>query len=451
MMRRGCLIAVMVLVALLGIAAALVFSTPATSDPVALEGSAERIEMLRMVPADATDVTVIPAAAPLLRQLRKHPVTEDWIDEWQSRNSGRLLPLLLGSSDVVAWRRGEESGYIANPDPLRRMLIRAWLATGRRGVDIRVERGFLAGGAVSDAPAAAPDLPAMIALTRGTGGVTGGNLGPMTAHLFHFQRDGSESRYPPLDGPVVTGVVVSGHDIVLTSRAASGGSRPSSPLPILSFPRNAMVATAASASPEWLGRVERVLPVKLNSLLDRGAMLALYRVDEKTLVPRIEGLVVLPAGNDAAELRSVLDSIAPRISLVGLGEVKETRRTIAAVEVIRREGFGYTIDYASHRGNLIIAFDDSSMEKYLSDSLAPLELPADRTVWFARVRPAMLEDAVTQLREREELSLIVPDVYESIGELGRWLQYFHGVSEIVVGRIEEDGYAVVKTTISAPK
>ena len=70
MMRKGCLIGVMVLVALLGIAAALVFSTPATSDPVALEASPERIEMLRMVPADATDVTVIPSAAPLLRQLR---------------------------------------------------------------------------------------------------------------------------------------------------------------------------------------------------------------------------------------------------------------------------------------------------------------------------------------------------------------------------------------------
>lgn len=444
MMRKGCLIAVILLVALLGVAAVLVFSTPATTDPVPLEASAQRLEMLRMVPADATDITVIPSAAPLLRQLRKHPVTEDWIGEWQSRNSGTLLPLLLGPSDVVAWRRGEESGYLANPDPLRRFLVRAWLATGRRDVDIRVQQGFLAGGAISTA--AAPDLPGMIALARGAA-----QGAPMTGHLFHFQREGSENEYPPLDRPVATAVEMTDREIILTSRSRSTAIGPSTPLPILSYPENAMVATAASASPEWLGRVERVLPVKLNSLLDRGAMLALYRVDEKTLVPRIEGLIVLPAGNDAAELRGVLDSIAPRISLGGLGEVRETRRLIGGVEVVRREGFGYTIDYASHGGNLLVAFDGSSMEKYLGDSVAPLDLPADRTVWFVRVRPTMLEDAVNQLKEREELSLIVPDVYESIGELGRWLQYFHSVSEIVVARLAEEGYAVVKTRISAPK
>jgi hypothetical protein len=440
MMRKGCIVLVLLLVVVVAIVAFLVISTGARTEPVALDASQERMAMVRMTPPDASDVTVIPAAAPLLRQLRKHPVTSDWIDEWQSRNSGTLLPLLLGGSDIVAWRRGNESGFIANPDPLRRIFVRVWLATGRREVAIRSENGFLVSGPT--APGAQPpaDLALMLELAR-----------PLKGHLFHLQRESSEDKYPPISRPTLTAASISGNDIVLNSRSRATGTVPSQPLPILAYPQNAMVATAASASPEWLGRVERVLPVKLNTLLDRGAMLALYRVDEKTLVPRIEGLVILPEGRDAAEFAAILDSIVPRISIGGLGEISESRRIVGGVEVVRRKGFGYNIDYANHRGNVLIAFDESSMEKYLTDTLHPLALPADRTVWFVRVRPTMLANAIDQLEEREELALLVPDVYESIGELGRWLEYFHGVSSIVVARLAEQGYDAVSTTISAPK
>jgi hypothetical protein len=212
-----------------------------------------------------------------------------------------------------------------------------------------------------------------------------------------------------------------------------------------------LLATAAAASPYWLDRIDRVLPLKITTLLDRGALLALYRVDEKTLVPRIEGLVILPEGSDPEQLRTVLDSVVPRINLGALGEVTESRRIVRGVEVTRREGFGYAIDTASHQGNVLIAFDKSSMERYLADSLEVLDLPPDRTIWFVRVRPTMLSNAVDQLQDRKELALLAPDVYESIRELDRWLEYFHGVSSIVMARLGEAGYDVVTTTISAPK
>ncbi len=438
MVRKGCLIAVMVLVALLGVLAAIVLSTPASSEPVALDASS--LTMLRMVPADADEITIIPSAAGLLRDLRNHPVTRDWIGDWQARNSGRMLPLLLGDADVVAWKRGEESGYVANPDGLRRILVRAWLAVGRRAEGIRVAEGLLVVGAGATQPMPPPDLDEFLALA-----------GPLEGHLFFLQRESSESPYPPIDRPTVTAASVVENDIILHSRSRSSGTVPTQPLPIVAYPQNAMLATAAAVSPEWLERLDRVLPVKLNALLDRGAMLALYRVDEKTLVPRIEGLVILPEGSDPEQLRSILDSVVPRISLGGLGEVTESRRMVGGVEVTRREGFGYAIDTASHQGNVLIAFDKASMERYLADSLETLDLPSDRTVWFVRVRPTMLSNAVDQLQDRKELALLVPDVYESIGELDRWLEYLHGVSSIVMARLGEAGYDVVTTTISAPK
>lgn len=437
MVRKGCLIAIMVLVALLGFLAVIVLSTPASSEPVTLDASS--LTMLRMVPADADEITIIPSAAGLLRDLRDHPVTRDWIGDWQARNSGRILPLLLGDADVVAWRRGEESGYVANPDGLRRSLVRMWLAVGRRAEGIRVSEGLLVVGAATQ-PLPPPDLAEFLALA-----------GPLEGHLFFLQRESSESPYPPIERPTVTAASIVENDILLRSRSRSSGPVPSRPLPIVAFPQNAMLATAAAASPEWLDRLDRVLPVKLTSLLDRGAMLALYRVDEKTLVPRIEGIVILPEGSDPEQLRSVLDSVVPRISLGGLGEVTESRRMVGGVEVTRREGFGYAIDTASHQGNVLIAFDKASMERYLADSVEPLDLPSDRTVWFVRVRPMMLSNAVDQLQDRKELALLVPDVYESIRELDRWLDYFHGVSSIVVARLGEAGYDVVTTTISAPK
>lgn len=440
MIRKGCLIALMLLVAVIGVLVAIVLSTPASSERFALQASPSTLAMLRMVPTDAEEITVIPAAAGLLRDLRDHPVTKDWIGDWQSRNSGRMLPLLLGDADVVAWRRGDESGYVANPDGLRRTLARLWLAAGRRTEEIRVSDGLLVVGRGSTQPTPPADLPEFLDLA-----------GTLEGHLFFLQRESSESRYPPIERPAVTSASIMETDIILSSRSRSSGAMPVQSLPIVAYPRNAMLATAAAASPEWLDRLDRVLPIKLEGLLDRGAMLALYRVDEKTLVPRVEGIVMLPEGDDPEQLRSVLDSVVPRINLGGLGTVTESRRVIRGIEVTRREGFGYALDFATHQGSVLIAFDKSSMERYLSDTLERLDLPPDRTVWFVRVRPTMLSSAVDQLQDRKELALLVPDVYDSIRELDRWLEYFHGVSSIVMARLGEEGYDVVTTTISAPK
>lgn len=440
MMRKGCLIAIMLLVVLAGIVAAIVLSTPASSDPIALQASPSSLAMLRMVPADAGEIIVIPAAAGLLRDLKDHPVTRDWIVDWQARNSGRLLPLLLGDADVVVWRRGDESGYAANPDGLRRTLVRLWLAAGRRSEGVRVSEGLLVVGAGATQPSPPADLPEFLELA-----------GTLQGQLFFLQRTSSAAQYPPLERPTVSSASIVGNDIVLNSRSRSQGVVPAQPLPIVAYPQNAMLATAAAASPEWLDRLDRVLPVKLTAVLNQGAMLALYRVDEKSLVPSIEGIVILPEGGDPETLRSILDTVVPRISIGGLGTVTESRRVVRGVEVIRREGFGYALEFATWQGNVLIAFDKSSMERYLSDTVEPLDLPADRTMWFVRVRPAMLSNAVDQLQDRKELALLVPDVYDSIRELDRWLEYFHGVSSIVMARLVEGGYDAVTTTISAPK
>lgn len=440
MIRKGCLIVAVLLIVIAGILAAIVLSTPGGSERVTLQASPSMLGMLRMVPPDAEELILIPAAAGLLRDLRDHPVTTDWIGEWQSRNSGRMLPLLLGDADVVAWRRGEESGYVANPDGVRRTLVRLWLAAGRQAGGVRVSDGLLSVGGGPAQPVMHPDLPAFVELA--------GNL---EGHLFFLQRESSPSRYPPLGRPTVTAASITESEIILDSRSRSGGVPPGQPLPIVAYPRNAMMATAAAASPEWLDRLDRVLPIEITALLDRGAMLALYRVDEKTLVPRVEGIVILPEGDDPEQLRSVLDSVVPRINLGGLGTITESRRLVRGVEVTRREGFGYSLDFATHQGHVLIAFDKSSMERYLSDTLERLDLPPDRTVWFVRVRPTQLSNAVDQLRDRKELALLVPDVYESIRELDRWLDYFQRVSSIVMARLDEEGYDAVRTTISAPK
>ncbi|MEO8219088.1 MAG: hypothetical protein ABI718_18585 [Acidobacteriota bacterium] len=419
-MRKGCLAVVAVILLLIAAPIVYLFVTiPSSVPPVAMDATGERLAMLRLVPADATEIFVVPAAGGFYRQLRDHPVTAPAIARWQDAAGLRQLPLLLGGADVVGWRRGSELSYLIAPDPLRRFLLRTYLSWNRSTVTGNVGN-FILVGPPPPAALAPQSLQSLIALTRG-----------MSGQAFVIETGSSSWNYPPIARPAVSTAVFDGGRLTVVSRAVRTEQLVAVPAPFLFYPEEAMLSASSSSVGDWLQGLDRLLPVKLSPLLQKGALVSLYKVDKGRLLPRLRGLAVVPEGPDTDQLIALLDATSGRFSF---GGVSGQGRTYRGIEIVRREGLGFVIEYARNAGRVLVAFDKSSIEDYVNDALTPVAAPPGQTIWFLRVRPGPLVPVLDQLRDRQELTLLAPEIYRTIGDLQMWLDYVQSARSILMIR-----------------
>src|SRR5258706_15196507 len=101
-----------------GIVAYFVVTTPATSVGVGFPLSAAERAWIASVPASAESFAFVPTAAALDAKLRANPITLPALEDWESH---QILPSpwMIGRGDLLAWRGGEETGYLTRLVPGR--------------------------------------------------------------------------------------------------------------------------------------------------------------------------------------------------------------------------------------------------------------------------------------------------------------------------------------------
>lgn len=389
-MLRAVVFLVLVVLAML-VAFTIWLVIPLWSEPptVTLSESAAMRGLLEQAPPGAKTIIAIPSFAPAVR--RYEEVLAPLLGSEDHRDALLASAWLLGGAPVGAWSSGDSWGAIAKPGAVRALLIRAvgpWV-----GLDVRVDGDAILLGRGSAAPQMR-DLPAPL-----VNGLRG------EIFLRHIEADG----YPPTPVPALTALGFAGGRLTVETRAEAEETMAVIPLEGLTLPTEALLAVRFAEPPEGVLAIEKAVPLDLPRYLADGGMVALYGVETGGLVPRPRLVFAIPADEArAAEISARLDSLTTRGAvglLLGMG--RKEQRLVAGVPVTRRRGIGMTVEMARRGGELLLAFDDSSLERYLSDQMVPAG--EGEAVWALRASPDRLLPLLDELAKDEALRLFASD------------------------------------------
>ena len=389
------LIRLILLVLLLLLMVAAFLALPVLRAPVARDYPAElerHAGMIRLAPPNA-DVILIPTAGPTLRRLQRHVVTRGAIEQIEVLRDRPYLPWLVGNGDVVLWRTESESGAIANLDGPRRFLAGVFGAEVQDGLLVT---GPQPGGGFRT-PSIRPALSGHAFALRGRS-VSAITLADTIAVRTISQRD------PEVEVNLLRGNPVR-------------------------FPDSAMVAAAFGATPALIHKVEETLPVEISSLLQNGGVVTLYTLQDERLLPRPRGVIILPVGRGGFEpIRKRLESLSPPLPF---GIASESRREVLGQTVTRRESIGFTLEYTVRGDEVLVAFDKSSIEKYLDDTLKQFSAEGGNAEWIVRLDPRQLVPALERVADHTGLRVLVPELGRAAERALESLRWIESATEIV--------------------
>jgi len=397
------------------------------SGPVELPRAIDRASaMLAVVPSDAVDVLIVPGSGSTYWRLRRHPIFAEAIRQQERQGELRLLPWLLGNTPVVLWRSNDDSGLVAEADGIRRLLFRV---LGWRS-DARIEGELILRG-------------------RGGAGFPLPTLPPSgSGHLFVLHRLAG-SPFPPLDRPALTAVSIGDRIDVHSQSLRRPGATEAFEAEMARLPRNAILSAAFASPPELIRRIEQTLPVQISPLLEQGGKLALYRLHDERLLPRPRGVVVLPVSDQTFPvLRRRLESLSPELPF---RIAEESRRAVMGQEVVRRESFGFTLEYTRRGDELLVAFDKSSLEMFLADDITVVTAGAEPVVWCLRLDVQQLLPALERMQEHAGLRLLLPELGRAIDQFDQTIRPLKGAGEIVAVKRLGSESERLEVTIRAPK
>ncbi len=385
---RKLIVVLAIVAALFGAALAyLIVTTPTSGAGARLPLTAAQRTLLTSVPADAEAFAFVPRAAALETKLLANPVTRELVGRW--RNEQPLPhPWMVGSADLVAWRRGKVTSYALRLDPVRALFVRIYLMFASDS-DARWDRSTIVINADSQNPTPAAVIDGWLSL-----GDTGT---PFDA--FVVQRESSRGAFPPISRPAFTTLSISPGEIVINSRAMSDTSPPSTAPFQPRFPRGGLISVAFAAPPKTVRDLDRLLGGSISTLGEKGGMLVLYDVNAGTLFPRPKGVLVL----SGAEARAGATSQAAEIA-ASIGEVRDTG------------------------SELLVSLDRTSVPLYIKDTFTPADWPAN--VWSARIDPQRLVPILEELGDSAGLRLAAGRVYRSARDLRKWVGQLSHASSI---------------------
>jgi len=399
-MKKQPIIAFLILLlAIAGIAVYLRATTPSRPSGVRFPLSESQRQLLESVPASAEAFALVPTAAAVYGKLVANPVTRDSVQRWNEER-GLPKPWMIGSGDLVVWRAGDQTSYAIQLDPVRSVLLRAWLPFGGAGMQIRSGVLLINGG--EDAPFGPAGLKPFLDLAA---------LLP-AGDALAVQLSGGRGSFPPLGRPAVSSVRIDAREIAVTSRAASteapsstsDGVRPR-------LPESALLSAWFAEPPRVLRDLDRLSLSRVSSLADEGGTIILYDVNAGTLLPRPKGVLIVPATAGAVEAANRLKAVAEAV-----GEIQESG------------------------GNIQLAFDRSSMAVYAGESFADFPWPA--TEWAIRADVQRLLPVLHKLGDSTGLRLAAPRIHRAARDLRRWIDLLEPARTIDAGlsrtgRIEE--------------
>jgi hypothetical protein len=378
--------------------------------------------MISLVPGDAEDVILVPMAGPTLRMLRSNSVARDALRQLLPETESPMLPWAVGGGNLVAWRGDEDSGFVVRTDAIRRILLPMFSTRIRRSGEVLVS-GRSSGGfeppVVEDAP----------------------------GHLFIIRARG-EGGFPPIPAPAVTSVEMNTAIHVRAVSRKVPGDQP----PLLSdavrLPQSAILAAAFASVPDLIRRIEQTLPVEISPLMERGGMIAFYQLHDDRLLPRPRGVIVVPV-SDASfpRYRRQLESLSPELPF-NLSE--QEQREVMGRTVVRRASIGFTLEYTRRDDELIIAFDKSSIEKFLTDTARLVDVGPGGAEWLLLLDPQRLFPALEEMRRHVGLRALLPDLARALDQFSDSVEWVRTATEVMaVKRFAESGEELEITILSS--
>ena len=144
------------------------------------------------------------------------------------------------------------------------------------------------------------------------------------------------------------------------------------------------MSAAFTSPPRLLRDLDRLFGAKVSDLFNDGAMVCVYDVDLRKLLPRPLGVIVVP---DDPLRRATVDSLR---DLVRTGE----------------------------KGGMLLLSFDHSIEQYQKDAFDPA--PAANQ-WSVRIDAPRLVPILNNLQQNLGLRIAAPRLYRSARDLAGWL------------------------------
>jgi hypothetical protein len=398
-MRTFILILCIVAVIVGGTVIYLVVTTPHAASPLRFPLTPSQLELLGRVPATADAYGYIPAPAVLHRTLLENPVTREPLLRWSEEYP--LPPaFLLGRADAAIWRSGKVTSYAVRLDPFRAMIVRVWLLFSHANAHFEDDTLLLN---ADDAAAGAPEARESMGLPEGD--------------VFVVQRSHARGAFPPIGRPALTSVRATPREILITSRAKSQTTIAHAPF-VAKFPRDAMLSVAFDDPPRILGDFQRLLGADIEAIAGEGGLIALYKVETGTLLPRPKGVVVVPANGDS---RAVVARYRKAIELVG--------------ETVERDG------------EVVVSFDHTSVGQYEQDVTVSAVWPA--TEWAVRIDPVKLVPVLRKASDNAGLRLLTPRIHRGTRDLRRWIDALERAASIEAALSDAGGVEELRARVTA--
>jgi hypothetical protein len=377
-----------------------VATTPHQSSGVRFPLPRAQRDLLALVPSSADGFALIPTAAAVEGKLRSNPVTRGAIEQWTA--SQRMpRPWMIGGADLVIWRNDGRTGYALSLDPVRALIVRAYMAVASNA-DARWNGGVMLINASDQEPMSATDLDSLLAMAAML--PTGDGL------AVQFQS--GHGAFPPIGRPAVTTARVTAAGITIASRSQRTAGEPlmqAMPAAIQArFPRASLLTATFSAPPRAVEEMNRLVGAKASELLHDGGMIVLYDVETSKLLPRPREVIVLPATPERrAALRDFLDRVAPN-----------------AVQ----QALGFHIETADTGTELLVAFDRDSIARYRADTADSPLLPAN--AWSMRIDPRRAVPVLQQVADNPGLRFLAPRLFRSARDLATWIEHLQNAEFI---------------------
>lgn len=396
-MRTFIIVVVVLLLIAGGSVAYIVGTTPRESAGGRFPLPAARRELLSNVSASADGFVFIPTAAAAEAKLRSNRVTRAAIEKWTS--SQRMpRPWMVGRADLVIWKSGKRTSYALRLDPLRALIVRAYMALAADR-DVRSNGGVMRINAAGEERIDAAELDRLLAAAAAL----------PAGDAIAVQRENGRGAFPPIGRPAVTSARVTPAGIAIVSRSPRPSRRAVPSVAIQSgFPRASMLTAAFSAPPRIIEEMNRLVATQASVLLRDGGAIALYDVDTNKLLPRPREVIVLPATPERrAALQDFLEHVAPN-----------------AVQ----QALGFRIETADAGTRLLVAFDRDSIDRYRADTLDPPLLPA--TEWWIRIDPKRAVPMLQQIAGNPGLRYAAPRIFRSARDLRDWIEHLQAATSI---------------------
>jgi len=368
--------------------------------------------LLGYIPADADSFALLPTAAATYAKLRTNPVTRGPLDEWAAKES---MPSswMIGGADVAVWKAGNRTSYAIRLDPVRAALVRIYLmmAADEHTASFRIN-------APSEQPMAGEELVRIVALANGL----------PAGDVLAVQRESGRGAFPPIGRPAVSSIRIANETIDVVAHADSpreqiGADTSASP-PRTRFARNALLTAWFASPPRQIDDLNRLFGARVAALVTAGGEVVLYDVEGKKLLPRPRGVFVVMA-DDARR------------------QAARSLQGIASDEI--RAALGFRVETAERDGELLVAFDDTSIPLYAKDTFDPPSLVSAQGApnrWAMKLDAQRFVPVLETLDGNPGLRIATPKLYRSAKDLRHWMEALREARSIeaadsVSGPIEE--------------